>query len=443
MKDSFLIALLFLLIGSFHLQAQEQISLEEVIALSIQKNYDVQLSKNYLESTETDDSYAWAAFVPQLNAIGSTTWNNNNQELEFQDESRNNSGDAQSNNISGSVQLNWLLFDGTRMFATRERIKQIAEQGEIIVKAQMVNTVADVVVNYHNIVRQKQQLKATQEQMAVSEERVKLAERKLQVGTGGKPELLQAKVDLNAQRTQVILQEAIIIQLKEQLNELTGLLIPSPYDVADTIIIDLNLQREEILDNIENENFDLLASKRNFEIAQLLVHERKAELSPFISFNAAYNYSQTENQKLINPFAPLLSQTQGYNYGFTINIPIFNALNTRRLIEQAEITYSRQQLLYDQQKNSVNVSLRNAFVNYDNAKKVLLIEEENILLAKENVFIALEGFKRGVITAIDLRTAQESLANAYNRLINARYLAKVAETELLRLNGSLIQLASR
>jgi outer membrane protein TolC len=443
MKHSFLALSLCLLLIFNHVQAQEQVSLEDVVALTLHKNYDLQLAQNYAESTETDDSYAWAAFVPQLNALGTTTWNNNNQDLEFQDESRNNSGKAQSNNLAGSVQLNWLLFDGTRMFAIRERIKQVAEQGEIFVKAQMVNTIADVVINYHNIVRQKPQLKATEEQMAVSEERVKLAERKLEVGTGGKPELLQAKVDLNAQRTQVILQEAIIIQLKEQLNELTGLQIPQPYDVADTIIINYDLQRDAILNNFENENFDLLASKRNFEIAQLLVHERKAELSPSISFNAAYNYSRTNNQKLINPFAPLLSQTQGYNYGFSINIPIFNALNTRRLIEQAEITYSRQQLLYDQQKNNVNVSLRNAFVNYDNALKVLVIEEENILLAKENVFIALEGFKRGVFTFIELRTAQQSLADAYNRLINSRYLAKAAETELLRLDGSLIQLATQ
>jgi outer membrane protein TolC len=60
-------------------------------------------------------------------------------------------------------------------------------------------------------------------------------------------------------------------------------------------------------------------------------------------------------------------------------------------------------------------------------------------LAKENVFIALESFKRGVNTFIELRTAQQSLAEAYSRLITARYNAKLAETELLRLNGSLLQ----
>jgi outer membrane protein TolC len=116
-----------------------------------------------------------------------------------------------------------------------------------------------------------------------------------------------------------------------------------------------------------------------------------------------------------------------------------NGFINRRNIQQARINIDRQSLLYEQQKISVDVGVKNAYVNYDNAKKVLLIEEENILLAKENLYITLETFKRGATTFIELRTAQQSLADAYNRLINARFLAKLAETELLRLNGSLIQ----
>ena len=112
--------------------------------------------------------------------------------------------------------------------------------------------------------------------------------------------------------------------------------------------------------------------------------------------------------------------------------------NTRS-IQQGKINVRRQELLYHQQKQQVNVAVRNAYVNYDNTKRVLLIEEENIVLARENVTIALESFKRGVATFIELRTAQQSMAEAYNRLITARYNAKVAETELLRLNGSLLR----
>jgi outer membrane protein len=436
-RVSFALALSFLF--SLQGRAQEQITLEQVIALALEKNYDVKLSRNTAEAASTNDDMAWGGFLPQINGTASTVWNDNDQKLEFQDETRNNTGDAKSNNIAASVLLNWTLFDGTKMFATRERVSVIDEQGELLVKDQIVNTIASVIVNYYDVVRQKQQLKAIQEQMAVNEERVKLADRKLQVGIGGKPELLQARVDYNAQRTLALQQEAIILQLKEELNALVGLQLPRVYDVADTIVIDLGIQQQDIELNIENSNLSLLASRKNLDIANLSLWERKAEQAPVVSFNAAYNFTRTNNTVLINPFSALFSQTEGYNYGFSLTVPILNGLTTRRQIELEKINVSRQQVLYEQQKTVVDIGVRNAYVNYDNAKKVLLIEEENILLAKENVFIALEGFKRGVTTFIELRTAQQSLADAYNRLINARYLAKVAETELLRLKGGLLR----
>lgn len=422
-----------------HAYAQELVTLEQVVKLALEKNYDIRLAKNVSSSSTLDNSYRNIVLMPQVNAVGATLWTNNNQKFEFQDETRNVSGTAKANSLTGSVQLVWTLFDGTKMFATRERYSEIASQGELNVKNQMVNSIAQIIINYYGVVRQKQQLQAIFEQMSVSEERVKLAERKLQVGTGGKPELLQAKVDLNAYRTAALTQETLITQLKDQLNGLVGLQLPPVYDVSDSINIDINLRQEEIAQDIEAKNYGLLASQKSVDIAKLALRERKAERYPIINFNAAYNYTRIDNIKLINPFSSLLNQSNGYNYGVSLSLPIFNGFNINRMVQQARITSDRQQLLYEQQKQQVDVSIRNAFVNYENAKKVLLIEEENILLAKENVTIALESFKRGVATFIELRTAQQSLADGYNRLIAARYLAKIAETELLRLNGSLLK----
>ncbi len=437
-----LLLLVLIAVGVDGVRAQsDKVLLEEVVALAIQKNYDIRIAKKSSEIAATDDRYANYAFLPRVNATGSLVWNDNDQELEVRnrttDEIDNIKGETASNNLTGSVQLVWTLFDGTRMFATRERIAVIAEQGELLVKEQVVNTIATVTTGYYDIVRQKQQLAAIREQMSVSEERVKLAERKFQVGIGAKPELLQAKVDYNAQRAQAIQQEALIAQLKEQLNGLLGEQLPRQYDVADTIIIDLNLQQQQLVNTIEETNPTLLATQRNLKIASLAVRERRAEFLPSLDFNAAYNYNRIENTKILNPYNPIFSRTNGLNYGLTINIPIFNGLNQRRLVEQSRISVMQQEVLYEQQKTSVNVSLLNAFTNYDNARKILVVEEENILLARENVSIALEVFRRGASTFVELRTAQQSLADAYTRLINARYLAKAAETELLRLSGAL------
>jgi outer membrane protein len=418
--------------------AQEKVDLEQVINLALQENYDVRLSKNASEAATVIDETSWAALLPTLNGNASTVWTNSDQKLEF-DASPNREGTAKFNTTAASVQLNWTLFDGTRMFATRERFAVLAQQGELLVKNQIVNTVASIIVNYYDIVRQKQQLMAVREQMAVSEERVKLAEKKLDVGIGSKPELLQAKVDYNSQRTLSLQQEAAIVQLKEQLNGLVGSKLPKPYDVADTILIDLQIQQTDIEQNINNTNYALQAARKSIDVASLSLRESRGQLSPILNFVSAYNFTQSEYTSVVNSFNPLFSKSQGYNYGFTLNIPILNGFNIRRQIQVDKINLSRQMLVYDQQKIAVDVGVRNAYVNYDNAKKVLLIEEETILLAKENVFIALESFKRGVATFIELRTAQQSLADAYNRLISARYMAKVAETELLRLQGALIR----
>lgn len=440
MKLSHITALIVSLCLMYPASAQDEvITLEEVIALAIEKNYDIMLYKNLATSAAIDDKYAVGGFFPVINATASRTWTVNNQKQELADRSIVERNGIKSNNTSAAAELTWLLFDGTRMFATRERIAEIERQGELNFKDQVVNTIAQVVLNYYNVVREKQELNAIREQMSVNEERVRLADRKLQVGTGAKPELLQAKVDLNAQRTLVLQQETIITQLKDQMNGLVGMQLPPVYDVADSIIINLDIKQEDIAANIENTNFSLMSFKKNIDIAALSLRERKGERYPVVNFESSYDFSKSENTVAINQFTALSNRNQGYNYAFTFNLPIINGFTNRRNIAQARLNVTRQQVLYDQAKTTVDVGIKNAYVDYDNAKKILTIEEENIGLAKENLYITLESFKRSANTFIEVRTAQQSLADAYNRLITARYLAKVAETELLRLNGSLLK----
>lgn len=440
MKHSLVVSLFFLLCCSKPVFAQDTvISLEEVITLALEQNFDIRLANNASQSAQTDDKYSIGAFFPVVNASGSRMWNVNDQKQTLSNNTEVERNGVKTNNLAANVQANWLVFDGARMFATRERLEQLAEQGIINVKDQMVQTISQIVLNYYNVVRQKQQLKAVQEQVVLSEERVRLADRRLAVGTGAKPELLQAKVDLNAQRTARIQQETTIAQLKDQLNGLVNHRLPAIFDVADTIIIDLDLQQEQITSVTETNNFTLQSFKKSIDIADLSLRERKGERYPFLSLTGAYNFSRQENEVVINTFTPLFNRNRGFNYGLNVTFPIMNGFINRRNIQQARLSVDRSRLLYDQTKVNIDVGIKNAYVAYDNAKRVLLIEEENIGLAKENIYIALESFKRSANTFIEVRTAQQSLADAYNRLINARYLAKVAETELLRLSGQLLQ----
>lgn len=426
-----------LLTASLNLYSQRVLTVEEAIGTAIKNNYDILLVKNDARSAAVDYSYAYAAFLPQVNGTAGKIWNDNNQKQNFLD-GRKRSANVNSSNVTATVNLEWTLFDGLKVFATRNRYEQLKELGEANIKVQVVNSIADVINSYYNIVRQKQQLRALDTLMTINEERVKLADKKLSVGLGSKPELLQARVDLNAQRAAKLLQETLISQLREQLNQLMALPVQTDYDVSDSIPLNLNIQYNSISNDIEKSNPGLLATAKTIDIAKIALKERRAELFPTVQFNSAYNFGRLSNASVVNPeFQPIFSLNKGFNYGVTASIPILNGFNTRRLIRQAGLDLEYNKLAYATQKSRIELGINSSYKDYEYQKKALSLEEENISLAKENVFIALERFRQGVSTYLELREAQISLDSAYNRLIAARYNMKVAETELLRLKGTL------
>ena len=419
--------------------SQTILTVEEAIAAALQYNYDIQLVRNDSSIAGVDADLAWGAFLPNLSASATRVWNKNNQTQEFSDGRKVTREGVKTRNINPAIFLNWTLFDGLRMFATRDRLNELLVLGELNIKNQIVVTVTEVVRNYYDIVRQKQQLRAVEELMSISEERVKLAERKVSVGLGSKPELLQASVDLNAQKAAQLQQRTLILQLKERLNRLTGMKLPEIYEVADSIPIRNNINYGEIRENLEISNPLLQIARKNIDIANITLRENKAGRWPVIGVTAGYNFSRQVNSVVVNPAFALASQSSGLNYGLTASVPLLNNFLIRRNIKVSQLNIKTQQLIFENQRTLINVELSNAFKDYEYQKQALALEEENIALAKENVSIALERFRQGVSTFLELREAQISFEQANNRLIAARYNTKLAETELMRIKGDILQ----
>ncbi len=437
MKRNSLFLIAFFPLGL--LAQQPLLTLDDAIGTALKNNYNILMAKNDSTSFAIDRSYTYAAFLPRLNATTNKVWNINAQKQELANGTKRDTSGLRSSNLTAAINLNWTLFDGGKMFATRDRIEELERLGAINVKVQLIGTVAAVSNTYFNIVRQKQQLKAIEEQLSISEERVKLADKKLSVGLGAKPELLQARLDQNAFKAARLNQLTLIEQLKEQLNQIMAVELKSTYEVSDSISINTQLNFGELQSQIAKTNPGLLQAQKNIDIAGLTLKERRADLFPILSFNSGYTFGRLENKAVINNFTPLFNQNRGFNYGFGLTVPILNGFNVKRQIEQARLDIDFAKLNYKNQLSLVDVALSNAYKDYEMQKQALQLEEENITLARENVTIALERFRQGVSTFIELRVAQLSLADAYNRLINARYQTKVAEIELLRLKGDMVK----
>ena len=437
MKKNF-VFVFFLIVGNF-IRAQQPLTIEQAIATSLANNYDILLSRNDSLLAALDYAYANYAFYPRLNANAGYNLSNNNSRQVLADGSKRERNDIKSNNLSASINLNWTLFDGLKMFSTKKRLGQLVELGELQIKNQVITTVSDVMRTYYDLVRQQQQLKAIEETMQLSEERLKLAQYKFDIGTGAKPDALQAQIDLNAQKSAYLTQQSNILKTKELLNQLLSIPVDTDFNVLDTIPITTGLLLDSIQNGLTGINPQLLIIQKNLDIANLSLQERRAERFPTVSFNSAYNFSRVDNKSVINPFQPLFNQNRGLNYGFTATVPIFNGYNTRRLMKAAELDIEYQQLQYKKSLALITTSITNAYKDYDLSKRTLILEEDNIKLVRENLFIARERYRLGISTFLEMREAQRSLEEANNRLIQARYNTKIAEIELLRLRGDLVR----
>src|SRR6185295_19854857 len=119
--------------------SQQVITLQEAISAALKNNYDIRLTRNDSTSFALDNSYAWAAFLPRLNATAAKTWNTNAQKQELFNGTKRDTSGIRSNNLQYAFTLNWTLFDGLKMFATRERLAELESLGTLSIKDQVIN----------------------------------------------------------------------------------------------------------------------------------------------------------------------------------------------------------------------------------------------------------------------------------------------------------------
>lgn len=411
--------------------AQEVLRVEQAIELALSKNFDVLLAKNDAEIARRNNTAGNAGMLPRVsgNLSDNFTLNNLNQQLANGTEI--NSNNVQGNALSAGVTLNWTLFDGMRMFAAKSRLSRLEEIGELQMKDEMQRVVAEVMNAYYNVVRIQQQTKAITESIKVSEERVKLAELRFSVGTTGKSEMLQAKVDLNEQRSNLLTQQRLLDQARADVNVLLARDADQPFLVTDSI----PLLKPALDADAEQRNLQLLVAMKNVEISKQTKREVFSQFLPTLNGNVGYNYNLSNNSAGFF----LSNQTNGLNAGFTLSVSLFNGLNTIRQHKVAALQQQSASFQVERVRFALKQGLYKAQRAYLQALEQLKLEQENIALAAENQQIALERFRLSQSTAIELREAQFSLVNAETRLLNASYDAKLAEVELMRLRSELVK----
>jgi len=324
------------------------------------------------------------------------------------------------------------VFDGFKMFTTKQKLNEIEKIGDLKYKQQVQQSVSQIIEAYYDIVKQKQQLNTIVEIEALSRERMTLGETRFNAGLSAKNEYLQAQIDYNTQKQSEVLQQNTIAESKRKLNQLLNREITTSFAVSDSIPFSV-IDSSSALSKIISGSPGIQVLKKQLEIAKLSQNEIESLNYPYINFAAGYGYNLTENSTgLVNT-----NRAYGPLFGASLSYPIFQGGNISRQVQVAELAYNSASLQLESLKTQILAQFQSAFSQYKTNLYLLEIEEQTKVLAKENLFLAMERLKLSQTTSIEVRDAQLSYENSLTRSSNIFYNLKIAETQIRMLAGGL------
>ncbi len=415
--------------------AQEFMSQEDAVKTGLEKNYAVLIVKNQQAITKAQNNLGAAGMSPSVTLNGNLNLASLNSHQEFNTGVVQDRAGAKTNNSGASINAAWNVFDGMRMFAIKKRLDLNEQLSSIQLRQQMESTVAAIIVAYNNIVRISALIKAGKQNLSIYEERKKIAQLKLELGSDSKVDYLLSLTDENKAKSALLQLEIDLLTAKTNLNNLLTKTVDTDFKTSDSITVNFNLQLEDLKKSAIQCNASLLISKQNELILSQSVKEARAANLPLLQLNGAYVYNRNQSQAGI----VFLNRQNGLNAGLTASWLVFNGNRNSRLVQERNILALNQNYVSQQTQLLIDGTV---FINYRSFllnKQIVDMEFQNLRDSKELLTISLERYRVGKANLLETIETQKNLEDTQVRYINALYAMKVAETELLRTNGSLVK----
>lgn len=437
MKFSYLCLIVLFTFVYSSVSAQKLLSLEESIQLGLQNHYSIQISKKREKQALNDNTPGNAGFLPTITGTFNKNYTISGLDQEFFGGLRPplvQSG-VNSNSANGGLTMAWTLYDGKGMFILRDRFKELQNLGAKQTETAIENLISLISSSYYDLIRQNLRVNNFKKGLEISNDRLKLAKDRYEVGQGSKVDYYSAQVDYNEDKALLIAQEQSYLNTKISYNTLLVRNHREEFNVDSKIDLLPKLNLPELKEIALKQNPTLISALLTKKITDLDTKSIQSLQMPQIDLLAGYNMSQVNNGA---GFGVQRGTSDVLNYGLRATINIFDGYNQKRRVQNAKINAEIAQLQVDDLKNALISNLERAFVAYENALNLISLETENYAIAKQNIDIAFDRFKVGIATSYELREVQRNAVSAETRLIETKFAAKSAEIELIRLSGNLL-----
>ena len=417
------------------LSAQETLTKNDAVAITLDHNYGIILSNNNNSIAANNASIYNTGYLPTIAANGNASYTRNNSEFELQSGQISNINDAESQNYNASIGLNYLLFDGFGRSYNVQKLQKEHHLSKLETKAVIEKTIIQLFNNYYFVAEHEQHKKLSESSLEISKTRLTRAQYMYEYGQSTKLEILNAEVDVNNDRIKLINITQLLDNSKREINLILGRNIATEFDVETTVRFDLVFNLDTLLKDAVQQNIAVQQLKKSIDIAGLNIKINKSNYLPSLNFNGGYRWNKTTNDAT---FTYDQQTIKGINAGLNLSWNIFDGGITKTRVANSKIIAENLKIQESLLQDELALYVSNAFTLYQNDLIIIASEKKNVETNQRNFDRTKERYKLGQVTSIEFRQAQINLLNAQTNLNKATYAAKTASLTLLQLSGKLL-----
>jgi outer membrane protein len=430
--------LVFAMLFGFGLSSQaqsKQWTLEECVRYALDNNITIKLSELDVKNSTIDKKGALGSYLPSVSGNASHSWN-----IGLNVNPVTNATSTQTTQYSSlGVNAGVDIYKGLQNQNTYRRAKLsiVASQYQLLkmqedISLNVANAFLEILFNKENLKVKKEQLSIDQKRLARSEEMVK-------AGSIPRGDLFDLKATAATDQQAIIVAENSLLISKLSLSQLLQLKEFADFDVVDnTNAKDENNIMAQTPTDIYNKakeiRTELKLAQTNLEIAERNVVIAKGAFQPtlrgFYQFATSASYSDrlvgtdsNGNPVYTKPHAVFdqFSDNKGHNFGFQLNVPIFNGFSVRNNVERSKVSLEKSKI--DLEQKSLDLQ-RNVYTAFTDAKGALNAYESSTvtLEARQQAYnYAKEKYDVGLMNSFDFTQAQTLLTNAQSDVIRTKY----------------------
>lgn len=414
--------------------AAQILTAEEAVRIAVEQNHGIRIARLDARSAELLNNPGNAGMLPSVDAVGQYSIDNSATKQTFFSGDVRETDNADQRVLDAAVQLNWTVFDGLAMFAAKDRLEALELIGQTRLRQRIEATTYDVLAAYYQLVQLRKAIAVQQEGVRISRERLRITETGARIGSASGLNLVQARLDLSTDSALVLDLQLQVALTTTRLNALMGRDPSTPLEVTSEVPAAETLDLAQVQQAARQANSTVQQARQQQIAADLSVKELRGTLLPQIDLFSNYGYTRSTSAVGILQS----NQALGPDYGARVSIPLFRGLQMRSAMEVAKLGQEQASINTQQAELDLEESVLNAWTNYITADRRTTLEEENLAGARTQSDVALESFRIGSLSSVELRDVQLGLIAAEQRLLVAKYEAKLAELQLKWLAGMLL-----